>query len=186
MKTNQIKLISTLVATLALTFAVSASGAEKAAAKKAVAPAAAKASYSRNYGMAGCGLGSMVMGKQGGQIFAATTNGTFASQMFGITFGTLNCEDDPNAVTAQRMDSFIAANKAALAGDIARGGGETVNNLSAMLGCADQAEQVGVVMQENFGAIFPNAQVYPNEVTDSIISVIRGDRSLAGACGKIA
>src|SRR5205823_3826374 len=39
------------------------------------------------YGLAGCGLGSMLFGDQKGmiQILAATTNGTFGSQTFGIT-----------------------------------------------------------------------------------------------------
>ena len=39
------------------------------------------------YGLAGCGLGSMVFGDQKGmiQILAATTNNTFGTQTFGIT-----------------------------------------------------------------------------------------------------
>ncbi len=47
------------------------------------------------YGTAGCGLGSIVIGSKPGmmQIFAATTNGTSASQSFGITSGTSNCVD---------------------------------------------------------------------------------------------
>src|SRR3569832_2714255 len=47
----------------------------------------------RAYGSAGCGLGSIVFGSQPGfiQILAATTNGTFASQTFGITSGTSDC-----------------------------------------------------------------------------------------------
>ena len=46
------------------------------------------------YGTAGCGLGSLVFGNQKGivQIFAATTNGLFGSQTFGITTGTSNVE----------------------------------------------------------------------------------------------
>src|SRR5690348_11977029 len=46
------------------------------------------------YGMAGCGLGSLVFGPNDApvaQVLAATTNGTFASQTFGISSGTSNC-----------------------------------------------------------------------------------------------
>lgn len=45
----------------------------------------------------GCGLGSMAWRGQSGilpQVAAATTNGTFGNQTFGITFGTSGC--DPN------------------------------------------------------------------------------------------
>jgi len=40
------------------------------------------------YGMAGCGLGAMLFGHEnstGKQVLAATTNGTFGTQTFGIT-----------------------------------------------------------------------------------------------------
>ena len=49
--------------------------------------------FAAGYGDAGCGLGSIVFGsEQGGvQVLAATTNGTFYSQTFGITTGTSNC-----------------------------------------------------------------------------------------------
>ncbi len=48
---------------------------------------------SGTYGTAGCGLGSMAFGNQKGaiQILAATTNGLFGTQTFGITSGTSNC-----------------------------------------------------------------------------------------------
>ena len=48
--------------------------------------------FAEDYGSAGCGLGSLVFKQNDGtQILAATTNGTFGSQTFGITFGTSNC-----------------------------------------------------------------------------------------------
>ena len=50
------------------------------------------ATVSAQYGMAGCGLGSVVISDDGFlQVFAATTNGTSYSQSFGITSGTSNC-----------------------------------------------------------------------------------------------
>ena len=143
--------------------------------------AAEKKSYSRAYGMAGCGLGSMIVGKKGGQIFAATTNSTVYNQLFGITFGTLGCEDEPNSEVAHRMDNFVAANKVALASDIARGGGDTVSSLGTMMGCTGD---VGASMQKSFRSIFPDTSVAPNEITDSIISVIRQDSALG--CKQIS
>lgn len=84
-----------------------------AVAQKKSAHAPQKA-YSREYGMAGCGLGSLVMGKDGGQILAATTNGTFYSQLFGITSETLNCVDDNISQVAHNSDVYIQFNKFAL------------------------------------------------------------------------
>ena len=126
--------------TLALPVAASA------APKKKTAPAAAPAAPAVNaaapartktkslhdqftgqpYGMAGCGLGSMVFGDKPGliQVIAATVNSTAASQTFGISSGTSNCED--RAGTAA---FFIDANRVVLASDMARGSGETIVNL---------------------------------------------------------
>jgi len=162
--------------------------AEAAPAAEESAPArksSSRKSFSRPYGMAGCGLGSMVIGKRGAQIFAATTNGTFANQTFGITFGTLNCQDSPNNEVAMRMDHFVAANKGTLAAEIAKGDGEAIGSLSTIMGC-DSASKLGTEMQKNFNQIFPSTEVAPNEITDSIISVIRQNDSLAGSCKKVS
>ena len=93
------------------------------------------------YGMAGCGLGSIVFGNKPGivQIFAATTNGTFNSQTFGITSGTSNCVDTSGA-SSSRL--FIDVNREALAKDMSRGSGDTIKSLSAIAGCKD-SEAVG-------------------------------------------
>lgn len=174
-----VKKLITIAMGMSLMFGTSAAmAAEKAAPAK-------KASYSRQYGMAGCGLGSVVMGKKGGQIFAATTNSTFYNQMFGISLNTLNCVDSPNKEVAQRMDQYVAANKLALAGDMARGNGEVLSTLSTMMDCTDSAA-ISAAMQRNFGQIFPDTSVAPNEITDSIITVIQGDESLAAGCKRVS
>src|SRR6266545_2071443 len=60
---------------------------------EARAQAPASTGFEPSYGLAGCGLGSMLIGSKPGivQIFAATTNGSFGTQTFGITSGTSNC-----------------------------------------------------------------------------------------------
>jgi hypothetical protein len=162
-------------------------------AKKAAAPHAnaaqatapvEKKTFARNYGLAGCGLGSVLMGKRSAQIFAATTNGTSLNQSFGISFGTLNCVDSASEQMASRLDKFVVANKVALANDIARGEGETLASLSLLLDCADSA-QLNSELQGQFGRIFPSHDVAPNEITDSIITVISTSDNLAGSCKTI-
>ena len=133
------------------------------------------------YGLAGCGLGSMVFGDQKGpiQILAATTNGTFGSQTFGITSGTSNCVESSGA---QGATNFIEGNREALAKDAARGSGETITTLSAMAGCKD-AKAVGARLQKRFVQLFPGEKTPGEQVSQNVIKELRADSSLA--CGKI-
>lgn len=90
----------------------------------------------QGYGMAGCGLGSVVFGQQTGmvQIFAATTNGTSGNQTFGISSGTLNCGESARSAKAEQ---FIEVNKVAIENDMARGQGETLTALSQVMECTN-------------------------------------------------
>ena len=135
--------------------------------------------FAAGYGAAGCGLGSIVFGNKPGfvQLFAATTNGTFASQTFGITFGTSNCGE---GAVAAGPKVFIEANKEALAKDMSRGSGETLTNLSAVAGCKDSA-QVGAHLQRNFQSIAPTLQT--PAFSEAVLQSLRSDKSLA--CGKV-
>jgi len=153
----------------------------EAAAAPAAAPAAAAAppakKHHAKYSTAGCGLGSMIISSGGiVQIFAATTNGTSANQTFAITSGTSNCEDSDSGDDSARV--FVQANRIALAKDISRGTGETIENLTAIAGCAD-SKAVGARLQSNFRGIFPSASVSSDQVTDSILSTLKSDRALA-------
>ena len=69
-----------------------------------------------NYGDAGCGLGSILFGAKPGfvQVFAATTNGTFGSQTFGITTGTSNCGGGGGGTPTAR--NYVETNREAAAG----------------------------------------------------------------------
>lgn len=145
--------------------------------------AAKSSKFERQYGMAGCGLGSVVMGKQGGQVSAATTNGTLSNQTFGITAGTLNCLDSATAEVAQRMDQFIIVNQSQLQGDIARGNGETISALSSFLGCSQASGEIGQSLKANYSTIFSTK--YANEITDSIINVILSNPELSTKCQNI-
>jgi hypothetical protein len=146
--------------------------------------AVSTAHAARPYGTAGCGLGSVLMGKSGNQILAATTNGTFYSQTFGITSGTSNCTDAGTVSAQRQMPIFVAANREALANDIARGNGDTLSSLSSVMGCSDSSA-VGSTLQRNYQQIFPSESVDSDQVTDSIRSVIRQDNRLARDCRNV-
>jgi hypothetical protein len=129
-----------------------------------------------SYGTAGCGLGSMAFGDQPGaiQIIAATLNGIFVNQTFGITFGTSNCGP---GILAEGTRKFVEANREVLAKDMARGGGESIGALTVLQGCADSAA-VGAALQARFPAVFPSASVTDAEVADAILETLRADASL--------
>ena len=131
---------------------------------------------SGRYGAAGCGLGSLIFNDQPGmvQILAATTNGTFGSQTFGITTGTSNCGA---GMTAAGTRNFVDANKDALAKDMSRGQGETIGALSVLAQCKDAA-QVGAVLQSNFKAIVPSDKATADEITSKLIETLQADEAL--------
>jgi len=133
------------------------------------------------YGLAGCGLGSMIFGDQKGfiQVLAATTNGTFGTQTFGISSGTSNCVESSGTQGAR---TFIEGNREALAKDAARGSGETITTLSAIAGCKD-AKAVGGALQKRFARLFPGEKTPVEEVSQNVIKELRSDSSLA--CQKI-
>src|SRR5256714_3417103 len=134
------------------------------------------------YGLAGCGLGSLVFGDQKGmiQVLAATTNGTFGSQTFGISTGTSNCVESGSGTQGAQI--FIEGNREALAKDAARGSGETITTLSEMAGCKD-AKAVGATLQKRFAQLFPGEKTPVQQVSQNVIKELRSDSSLA--CQKI-
>jgi len=133
--------------------------------------------FAAPYGAAGCGLGSMLIGSEPGfmQIFAATTNGTSASQTFGISSGTSNCGAAMKGMPSAK--AYIETNREALAKDMARGSGETLTHLSAIAGCKNNLK-VAAKLQKQFKTVFPTANVSNKHVTQSVISMLKGDKAL--------
>lgn len=154
--------------------------------KPATASTAADQGTGHLYGVAGCGLGSMVFGDQQGfnQVWAATLNGTSGNQTFGISTGTLNCDQQSGAHRHTAM-AFIFANREALEKDISRGNGETLVGLSTVLGCSN-ASMLGRGLQQNYKEIFPSDQTPNEQVADSILEKVRQDPSLATQCSSLS
>ncbi len=131
---------------------------------------------SKPYGMAGCGLGSQMMGKDGNQILAATTNGT-GTQTFGISSGTSNC------ITASQqtamIKNFIEANYASLVTDMAKGQGDSVKTLSGFYGC--DANIFATEMKANYESITP-ATEDATKVMINVNNVIENSKTLSATC----
>jgi hypothetical protein len=137
----------------------------------------------QGYGMAGCGLGSIVFGQQTGpiQIIAATLNGT-GVQTFGITSGTSNCADD--GTSRREASLFIEVNRHALKKDASRGSGETLANFSSILGCSN-VQPLGQALQHNFEKVFNDDSLTSEQVSDSILNLIKNDQRLAQNCNRV-
>src|SRR4029079_264848 len=88
----------------------------------------------------GCGLGKLAWAdfkRQkdiAPQVMMATTNGTFGSQTFGISFGTSGCTNDGKVMADHRIILFVANTVESLSEDIARGGGEHLAALATLMG----------------------------------------------------
>ncbi len=148
----------------------------------AVSVAVSTPAQARSYGPAGCGLGSLIFEPNSGftQIFAATTNGTFGNQTFGITSGTSNCAGGSGGSASAK--AFVETNRAALARDIARGQGETIDGLSRLAGCRASGA-VGSSLQRRFDQIFTDASASDSQVSENVIQALRSDAALA--CGAL-
>ena len=128
------------------------------------------------YGMAGCGWGSQVMGKEGNQILAVTTNGT-GTQSFGISSGTSNCVTATEQTAMIR--NFIEANYASLITDMAKGQGDSIKTLSSFYGC-DMA-MFATEMKTNYEKITPVSE-NATAVMANINTVIDNSESLSASC----
>ena len=128
------------------------------------------------YGMAGCGLGSQMMGKEGNQILASTTNGT-GTQTFGISSGTSNCVTATEQTAMIR--NFIEANYASLVTDMAKGQGDSVKTLSNFYGCDTAA--FATEMKSNYEKITP-AKENATAVMANINDVIDHSTMLSSSC----
>lgn len=114
----------------------------------------AKEANAGSYGMAGCGLGSLVIKSNGiAQIFAATTNGTSYSQTLGITTGTSNCTPGGAAFREHEQEVFVAVNFESLEKEMAAGKGEKLDAFSALMGCKSSAA-FGSMARENYTSFF--------------------------------
>lgn len=128
------------------------------------------------YGMAGCGWGSQVMGKDGNQILASTTNET-GTQTFAISSGTSNCVTATEQTAMIR--NFIEANYASVVTDMAKGQGDSIKTLSGFYGC-DQ-DVFATEMKANYEKITP-ATENATTVMANINSMIDSSTALSASC----
>jgi hypothetical protein len=144
--------------------------------------------FAAGYGDAGCGLGSIVFGSEQGpvQVLAATTNGTFGSQTFGITTGTSNCNPAGLVKLEKEREEFAMKNYPTLVKEMAMGEGENLDTLAGLYGCSqDSHADFSSLVQENFGAIVKSDSTTSQEMLSSLKSEMTGHAVLSKSCAAI-
>lgn len=128
------------------------------------------------WGMAGCGLGSVVFADKPGmvQVVAATLNSTFGNQTFGISSGTSNCGD--SGANQEKAMLFIDVNRKALARDVSRGNGETLDSFAKLIGC--DSARLAPELKSNYVPIFEDS-TDTDATTSAIFNVIRANPGLS-------
>lgn len=121
------------------------------------APGTGAGTYRTGYGMAGCGLGSILFKSpgKGAQIGAWFFNGTFYSQSSGITSGTSNCKTKGGTAFVDEQTTFVTANLDKLSQEAAQGSGEHLASFAEVLGCeGDEANAFARLSQERYSFLF--------------------------------
>jgi hypothetical protein len=140
-----------------------------------------------NYGMAGCGLGALAFphdNDQVSQVLAATTNGTFGTQTFGITSGTSECTQDGRIRSERAQEAFAEVNFESLAQDMAKGQGEHLTAFAQLLGCSEEsADELGRLTQRNYTEIFSREAMTALDLVDAVKQNIASDAALSHTCG---
>lgn len=143
----------------------------------------AAASAAGNQNDAGCGLGAQLFkeNRPADQILAATTNGSFGTQTFGITTGTLGCTSGGVIKSAREREVFTATNVRALAVEFAAGGGQFETSLAALSGC--KAGPFAAFAKARYEKLLPSEKTTALELLSNLDKEISSDPAMAKACG---
>ncbi|MBQ0746596.1 MAG: DUF3015 domain-containing protein [Marinobacter sp.] len=148
--------------------------------KKLIAGAILLGASSMAFAQPGCGVGAMIWKGQSGvapHVLAATTNGTFGNQTFGMTTGTLGCQTNESV---QSMAMYMDSNIDKVARDMSRGNGENLETLAVLLGVeATDRDAFRQILQDNFAAVFPSSDTTSGEAVDAIVALLEKNESLS-------
>ncbi len=85
------------------------------------------------------------------QVMIATTNGTFGSQTFGISFGTSGCTNDGVIMRTELVHAFASATFENLQQEMAQGQGEHLTSLATLLSVPPAYhKEFFILAQENY------------------------------------
>ena len=131
----------------------------------------------------GCGLGSQIFDGQTGtvsQSLAVTTNGTSGNQTFGISSGTLGCQDGGVVQASAAVHMFAGNNLDNLSRDMAVGQGESLESLASLMGIqAEDKASFFSAARSNYGKIFNAPDMTAGQMLDNLYTVMADTQGLA-------
>lgn len=132
----------------------------------------------------GCGLGWQVTDKK--TWFGTTTRGTtnaFVPPTFGMTSGTMGCEQHPIAKNETEAAAYAYNNYDSLSVEMAQGQGEYVAGLAKAMGCDDSSVQTfGKMTQENYKDIMGSDKSSAMDMYENVKTQIKNNPTLAVNC----
>ena len=133
--------------------------------------------------MAGCGLGAQLFkeNEKGPQILAATTNGSFGTQTFGISSETLGCTKDGHVQAYKRAEVYAEVNLHQISENMAKGGGEYLAGLAGVVGCTDQAS-FAKFTQAKYSSIFTSENTDSTTMLTNLHAQLAADPKLSQTC----
>ena len=127
----------------------------------------------------GCGLGKLAWGDYSHQkniapqVLMATTNGTFGSQTFGISFGTSGCTNDGKVMSEHKTTMFAQLNFENLSQEMAQGQGEHLASLATLMGVpAEQHAAFFTMTQERYTSLVKTGEASPVAMVKAINDAI--------------
>jgi len=139
--------------------------------------------YAQNNDNTGCGLGTQAFAGKTGKVYeimAVTTNGTSGNQTFAISTGTLGCSNNGVIAASNQVTAFTGSNIDKLARDAARGEGESLESLAALIGIQEKDRPAFYKLsQQKFATIFPSENVKAGEVIKTWYGVMAQDKALS-------
>lgn len=139
------------------------------------------------YGMAGCGLGSMIFKNnvRSEQWLASIFNDLIIPQSIVITTGTSNCVDVDEEQMQAEQEIFIDTNLHSLRLESARGDGENLRAFADLLGCQKEGlfDTFASSSQGQHSFIFSDAQ--PSAIAERYREVLKRSRALKARCERL-
>ena len=136
----------------------------------------------KDYGAAGCGLGSIWFDGQSGlgpHVMAATTNGLYGTQTFAMSSGTLGC-DVNGPINANYAALYLQGNMDNVASAIATGHGEALVALADAFKVGKEDRQLfSSTLHDNFSQIYSSSTVTSGQVYSSMIDILSNNKTLA-------
>lgn len=132
----------------------------------------------------GCGLGQQVFAGQTGlaaHVLAATTNGTFYNQLFGLSFDSLGCNGETVVTAEFQRNVFVANNFDNIARDAAQGGGDHLQSLASIMQIQDtDTEHFYQLAQVNYDELFGGSNAEDHQVwLQKLDSTLSADPTLS-------